>query len=272
MCAVGVDRGPRAPVTRREPLGTATRGIEHSKPVPPLDGEALLDRQVCAFEQRPPVGPNGLLGEPTDRAGDLHRRLQRLAVLHDEIGQTDGECLLSIHRASRQNHLHGHAAADDPWKALSAAIDEWHTEAAFETAEDGRACRDTQVAPRSHLEAARHAVALDRSDGGLGHLGPGEPEEPLRAIDQVERLQVGTGGESAPGSVQHRHVDGFVCIEPRPGVEEGVGGFEIDGVSSLGTIDRDDSHAIHRVVSDGHSGCSLSASVGCHAVRVCPPR
>src|SRR5437660_1428383 len=148
---------------------------ESVDPVAVLGHQRGLERQRPLLVRRQAIAAQAVLREGGQLAGQLQRRLPRLARLHRAVGQPHGQRLLPADRPPRQDQVQGPALADEPREAHGAAVDQGDSPAAAEHAEDGVACRHPQVAPQRQLEPACHRVTLDRGHHRLGQQHAGRP-------------------------------------------------------------------------------------------------
>ena len=85
------------------------------------------------------------------------------------------------------------ALADEPGEPDRPPVDERDAEAAAVHAEDRVGGGHPEVAPQRQLEAARHGVALDRGDDGLGQLQPGGAHGPGPVLGDRPAVALGRG-------------------------------------------------------------------------------
>ena len=118
-----------------------------------------------------------------------------------------------------------------------AEVNQRHTEAAAEDAEDRVRARDAQVAPDRQLQPAGDGEALDRGDDRLGQPQPCRSHRPDAVHGDAlllaggDGLQVGAGAEVAGLAGQDRDVQVRVGIEGLEGVGQRNRGRFVDGVA-----------------------------------------
>jgi hypothetical protein len=89
------------------------------------------------------------LREPCDVISQFQGCVENGAWRRDPIHQTHPQGFGRIHRAARQQEIHGAAVADESWETDGPSVDQRHTPAPIEETELRVAGRDTQVTPKS---------------------------------------------------------------------------------------------------------------------------
>ncbi len=219
----------------------------------PFDLEPFVHRLAQALHDGEPVGPHGVLRERSDRFGKGDSTLECGPFVDQSRDQSQPQGLLGANRAAGEDHVHGPTANPTMrgrrWVPPSTRGTPYRRSRQPNT--DVRA-RHPEVAPERHLQAAGYAEALHRGDGRLADPGSREPEEPSRAIDQIEALEVCTGREMATLAVENPHIGVVVFFEPPPRVGEALRRGAIDGIPALLAVDGHHRRAPDQFVPDGH--------------------
>src|SRR5262249_54568127 len=117
------------------------------------------------------------------------------------------------HAAAGQNQVEGVALADEARQPNGAKVNEGHTPAAAEDAEDGVARGDTQIAPASQLEAPGDRVALHGGHHGFIKHEPRWPHGTVTilcyavALRRSHRIQVGARAKRSSGPGEDGHCE-----------------------------------------------------------------
>src|SRR6185437_13003884 len=181
-----------------------------------------------------------------DLAGQLDRRVQRLAVVHDPVDQADVESPAGIERVAGEQHLEREGARDAPGQQQRPARAGHQRALDLGHAELGGRARHYQVAGHGQLEAAGQGVALGRGDHRLARRGLGDAGQTAAGergrLPLEERLEVHAGRERAARPGEHADRERTVRVElvdrvPYPGRDRPV-----DGVARLRPVDGNDLH------------------------------
>ena len=220
--------------------------------------QGLLERKRPLLEQRKPVVAKARLREAGDALRECYRFGQRPAGLDHPIDQAMALGFLGSYRAARQDQVHGQALASDPSQANRAAIDQRHAETTVKDAEDRVTGGDAQIAPERELHPSGHAVALNGPDHGLAELQVCRPHRAVAFADLWtgafgERLQVKAGAEVAAGTGENGDAEPVIGIEAPECRRQRARTVAIDGVSSIGPIERDDHNRTSAVDVNRHA-------------------
>jgi hypothetical protein len=114
---------------------------------------------------------------------------------------------------------------------------------------------DDEVARQRDLQAARDREALDRGDERLVGRALGEASEAaaldVGALAADERLEVHAGREVAAGAGEDPHLELGLAVELLQAGRDALGEREVDGVASVGPVQRDDEDAVAALGEDG---------------------
>ena len=163
-----------------------------------LVGHRLAQREPDALPGGAAVAAHAAGRERGDRARERLRLLAGAAGGDHAVGEAEREGLARVDRAAGEDQVEGPGEADQLRQADGAPVDQRHAPAAAEDAEDRAVSRDPQVAHERELEAARHRVALDRGDGGLGEGHAGRAHRPVALGPRVSPRSVPRALRSAP--------------------------------------------------------------------------
>ena len=200
------------------------------------------------IERRCPVGQQAGLREAGDLPGHGHGGGQCLAIVHQPVGQAQGEGLFGIDRPAGEDHVERPAHADEPRQPHRTTIDQRHAPAAAEHAEGGAAGGHAQVAHQRQLQATGDGITLDRSDHRLAERHSAGAHRPVRtacAFDDIaccrvgHRCQIGAGTEVACVASEHGHAQAGVGFKTLERQAQGQRGRAVDGIAPLGAAEGD---------------------------------
>ena len=148
-----------------------------------------------------------------------------------------------------------HRPGDGPTQLAGEALDrpvvDDETEPGGRNAEPARRRRHANVAGHGELGAGAEGGTVDGGDGRDGQLG--EPAqhaaERLGELALLDAHQVGAGAERRRSARQHEHAGvGGDALSVEQGEQRGV----VDGVATLGTVERDDEDTVTLVAVPRH--------------------
>ena len=246
---------PPRPSPGGEALGAAGAVLKDLRTGGGLEGKTLRQRHPETLDCGAAIGEHRRLRE----AGEALRELEcaiEMGARRDHLGQQPHrERLARVDHPPREDQIQCTPESDHARQALGAAVDQRHTPAPLGVAQDGRVCRDPQVAPQRDLEPAREAVAGDRGDRGLGRSEPREAHRALlahqTALHRTGRLQVRSGAEGElTGTGHDEHASVLVRLEAQVCLVQRGRGRAVDGVAALGPVDRDQRRRADALVPD----------------------
>ena len=124
----------------------------------------------------------------------------------------------------------------------------------LETAEYCGLTHDAHIAPQCQLEPASYCISLNGGDRRFPDLKPGEAQEPIRGVYQVEAHEICPCTERIPRPRQNPHQSVVVGVEASPCLTEGDSCCAVYRVLAFWPVDRDDNNIAISNIFDRHVG------------------
>ncbi len=242
--ASGAGPGPAAPLAGGEARGPKGGVCKHFGPRLRLQREPLGERHPKPLDRRAAIGEHRALWETREPLGQLQGPLQMPTVGNDLGQQAHPQGLLCVDDAPGEDQIERAPEAEDPRRALRAAVDQRDSPAPLGKPQARAGGGDAKVAPKRELESTREREAGDRGDGGLGGREAREPHRPLgRHQPSGERLgglEVRAGAEGdAAGAGEHEHARPFVGLEGQEPLVQRDRGGPVHGIAPRRAVDRE---------------------------------